>query len=103
MRLDDARESDNVEDRRGMGGASFPGGTGGLGIGGVIVLLVVSYFLGIDPSSLLNQAGGGGGSNAPLSSEPAGAPASDAATQFVRRVLADTEDTWAAIFQQAGQ
>ena len=58
MRLDDARQSENVEDRRGMGGRGFrPGGAGGLGIGGVILLLVVSYFLGVDPSQLLNDSG----------------------------------------------
>ena len=38
MRLDDERESDNVEDRRGM---SMPGGTaGGIGIGTIALALV---------------------------------------------------------------
>lgn len=97
MRLDDARESQNVEDRRGL--RSLPGGAGGLGIGGVILVLAVSYFFGIDPTTLLNDGA------APRSepSTSAGAPASDAESVFARKILADTEDTWSRIFTQSGQ
>jgi predicted metalloprotease len=103
MRLDDARESENVEDRRGMGGRGFrPGGAGGLGIGGVILLLVVSYFLGVDPSQLLNDSGVSTGGESPAST-PAGPPGSDPAGEFARKILADTEDTWTAIFERSGQ
>jgi predicted metalloprotease len=103
MRLDDARESENVEDRRGMGGRGFrPGGAGGLGIGGVIVLLVISYFLGVDPSQLLNDSGVSTGGEPPAST-PAGPPGSDPAGEFARKILADTEDTWTAIFERTGQ
>jgi uncharacterized protein len=103
MRLDDARQSENVEDRRGMGGRGFrAGGAGGLGIGGVIVLLLVSYFLGVDPSQLLNDAGVSTGGE-PVATTPAGAPGSDPAGEFARKILADTEDTWTAIFERSGQ
>ena len=103
MRLDDARQSENVEDRRGMGGRGFrPGGAGGLGIGGVILLLVVSYFLGVDPSQLLNDSGVSTG-GAPPASTPAGPPGSDPAGEFAKKILADTEDTWTAIFERSGQ
>jgi predicted metalloprotease len=103
MRLDDARESENVEDRRGMGGRGFrPGGAGGLGIGGVILLLVVSYFLGVDPSQLLNDSGVSTGGEPPAST-PAGPPGSDPAGEFARKILADTEDTWTVIFERSGQ
>ena len=100
MRLDDARQSGNVEDRRGSGGR-FPGGAGGLGIGGLLVVLAVSYFLGVDPSQLLNDTGLNSGSDAP-SSAPAGPPGSDPGAEFVRKILADTEDTWTAIFERSG-
>ena len=55
MRWDDFRRSDNVEDDRGgggIGGGGFglPIGGGGLGIGTVIVLGIIGYALGIDPS-----------------------------------------------------
>src|SRR5580765_4308689 len=103
MRMDDARESENVEDRRGMGGRGFrPGGAGGLGIGGVVLLLVISYFLGVDPSQLLNDSGVSTG-GAPPASAPAGPPGSDPAGEFAKKILADTEDTWTAIFERSGQ
>jgi len=103
MRLDDARESENVEDRRGMGGRGFrPGGAGGLGIGGVILLLTVSYFLGVDPSQLLNDTGVSTGGEPPATAPP-GPRGSDPAGEFARKILADTEDTWTAIFERSGQ
>ena len=61
MRWDDFRRSDNVEDDRGgggIGGGGFglPIGGGGLGIGTVIVLGIIGYALGIDPSVLIGGA-----------------------------------------------
>ena len=50
MRLGNQRASGNVEDRRGMGMVG-----GGLGVGG-IVIAVIAYFLGFDPSTVLNVA-----------------------------------------------
>jgi len=76
MRLDELPRSDNVEDRRSEdGGASFriPGGRGGLGIGTIIVLGLVGYWLGIDPSVLIGGAEiltGGGTSQQPSSPAP---------------------------------
>ena len=108
MRLDDVQESENVEDRRGTGGG-FGGGMrgfafrpAGLGIGGVLVLVVISYFLGIDPMSLLSgdPTAVGGEPTAGAPNAPAG---SDAEAIFSRKVLRDTEDTWTAIFQRSGR
>lgn len=121
MRWDDFRRSDNVEDDRGGdsggfsmpggGGFGIPGGGGGLGIGTVIVLGLVGWALGIDPSVLINGAeivaGGGGGQaryeqpDRPRASRTA-AP-DDEMGKFVSAVLGDTEDTWTDIFQQSGQ
>ena len=42
MRLDDQRESDNLEDRRGGGGGI---GRGGLGLGGIVLVLVIVFGL----------------------------------------------------------
>jgi uncharacterized protein len=102
MRLDDERESDNVEDRRGEGGRSGFGMGRGVGIGTVIIALVASYFLGIDPSVMLSLFTGGG-APAPQSVPAHKPPAGDEMSVFVSKVLADTEDTWRVIFQQTNR
>src|ERR1700756_5800072 len=100
MRLDQLPRSDNVEDRRSEdGGAGFrvPGGRSGLGIGTIIVLGLVGYWLGIDPSVLIGGAEiltGGGTSQqqsspAPRDSAQTGAP-SDQMGQFVSAPLRGT-------------
>ena len=102
MRLDDERESENVEDRRGAGGQGGFGVGKGVGIGTVILVLAASYFLGIDPSVMLGLFSGG--STPVTQSVPAPKPpASDEMARFVSKVLADTEETWRGIFRQAGR
>lgn len=112
MRTDDFRPSDNVEDDRaggGGGGLGLPGGRGGLGIGTVIIIGLISWYFGVDPSVLLNGAqiltGGGpvtqqGGGQAPPVT--AGTP-TDPNGRFVALVLGDTEDRWSEIFTAAGR
>src|SRR6201994_4286913 len=73
MQYDDFRRSNDIEDRRddsggGLGGGiGLPMGGGGLGIGTIIVLGLVSYAFGIDPRILIGGAEilTGGGSQAP--------------------------------------
>jgi predicted metalloprotease len=104
MRIEDERESDNVEDVRGYsGGGGFPIGGRGLSVGGVILALVASYMFGIDPRYLLGMMDGAQ-QQAPVSSAPAPRPPhNDPKAVFVSRVLATTEDTWSRIFAEAGQ
>jgi uncharacterized protein len=107
MRLDQLPRSDNVEDRRGQGGRfRVPGGGGGLGIGTVVVLGLLAWWLGIDPRLLIDGAEifSGGDRSQQQSSEQtrAGAP-SDQAGQFVSAVLGSTEAQWQKIFAQAGK
>jgi len=104
----DGRESDNVEDRRGESGQGMPGGIrigrGGLGVGTIVLALVASYFLGIDPRLVMGVLGGtdsGPPTQAQAPTGPAPKPADDIG-RFVSVVLADTEDTWRALFRQAG-
>ncbi|MBT0961052.1 KPN_02809 family neutral zinc metallopeptidase [Denitromonas iodatirespirans] len=101
MRFDNGRQSDNVEDRRGAGGgrSGIRMGRGKIGIGTIVLALVAMYF-GVDPSLVLNSALTG----APVATEaPARVPpGNDAEARFVSMVLADTEDTWHALFQQGG-
>ena len=71
MRTDDFRPSNNVEDDREASASrgGMPGGAGGLGIGTVIIIGLISWYFGIDPSVLLNGAqilaGGGHAANHP--------------------------------------
>ncbi len=97
MRLDDERESSNVEDRRGSGGG-FPIGGRSIGIGTIALALVAMYF-GVDPSVVLN-IGQGMGQNAPVEAKPI--PQDDPAAKFVAKVLGSTEDTWGKLFQNSG-
>jgi len=114
MRLDDYRESSNVEQdsgRSGLGG--FGGGGGGLGllfalvgsrfgIGGIIILVLGMVLFGFNPF------GGGGqqvGQSPQVASQSAAQTCANngAAGHFSCRVLASTEDTWSRMFQQGGQ
>jgi len=121
MRWQGNRQSDNVEDARdedssgdGGGRQGFSIGGGGLSLGTVGIALVASYFLGINPMTVLSLLTGGGGSlSAPApshqtsratSNSPAAShgPSKDPQVQFVATVLADTEDVWGELFRQAG-
>jgi len=92
------RQSDNVEDRRGMsgGGMAIGGGLGG------IVLLVIALLLGADPRQLLEQSRGVDPSTGTTTSRPIN-PQEDELKQFSATVLASTEDVWTDIFQQQGR
>ncbi len=119
MRLDDQRESSNIENQRGRVGMGFPGGgmglpiggrSGGLGCGGIVLLVIIASLLGINPMALIGLGGG----DAPVPIPPQaqlepGAPAARGpaiqteADRFVAKVLATTEDTWTRIFAANGQ
>src|SRR5581483_11727726 len=136
MRWRGGRESQNVEDRRDeSGGFSFPGGGvafpsgggsgrgGGIGIIGILIILALMWFFGIDPTVLMQGGPGGEGNfpdihlpqQAPDTGEetapvPQGPPlehpkttSEDDLKQFVSVVLADTEDVWQDIFRRYGE
>lgn len=119
MRLDDMPESSNVDDRRGDGGfggggggGGFPMGGGGLGIGGMVVLGLVGWALGIDPWMLIQGAnvvmgdrGGYEQQQRPPQQQEARrtGPPSDETGRFVSRVLGSTEVVWKDIFTKEGQ
>ena len=99
MRWQGNRESENVEDRRGASPGLMVGGLG------TLVILVLGLFLGVNPATLMRvvqvggQVVGGGGGEAKPDESPEGKKMGD----FVRTVLADTEDVWTGIFQQEGK
>jgi len=99
MRWEGRRQSDNIEDRRGM--RVSRGGLVGGGLGTLAIALIV-MFLGGDPTAVLQQAG-----NAPATMEPSNEPYVESPEEAVWReqtsvVLAQTEDAWNQIFSRLG-
>jgi len=102
MRLDDEQESSDIEDRR--GGVSM-GRVGGLGIGGVLVALVLSYFLGIDPRTLLGVAESVQGGQPQSQVQPVN-PANDPDAKLksqVGKILTNINRNWGELFQEMGR
>ncbi|MDM7956898.1 neutral zinc metallopeptidase [Blastomonas sp.] len=112
MKLDDYRTSDNVSDQRGGrgGGSRLPIGGGKMGIGTILILGIAALVFGINPMELIQGGGMTGG--APVQTQGPGAAggqnaaqscAVDEKSKFSCQVLASTEDTWGALFQEQGQ
>ena len=77
------------------------GRAGGGGIGAILVIIVVSYFLGINPLDLLS--GNVSTGPAPRNGQVGQTGVNDEGRAFVATVLADTEDTWTAVFKSMGK
>jgi predicted metalloprotease len=98
MRWQDRRRSENVEDRRRVGAPVAIGG--GMGM---LVLVIIIWLLGGNPQALLNnlqqqqQQQPGGQVAAPDD------PEQERLSEFVKVVLADTEDVWHALFREGGR
>lgn len=98
MRWRDRRQSENIEDRRGIstGGVAIGGGIGG------VIILVLALLFGADPRQLLeNLPTGDPGASAPTS-RPVNREEEEL-KQFVSVVLAETEDVWTQVFRQLGR
>ncbi len=89
MKWQGRRGSSNIEDRRGRGGGGLVlGGAGGLGL---LAVVLVGAFFGVDLTPLLQQdAPQQGGGSLSQGQKDAG--------QFVAVVLADTEEVWGQVF-----
>ncbi len=125
MRWRGRRQSDNIEDlrgqdeggfrlplpRRGRGRIRMPTGRGtrggGIGMGGIIVMLIIGYFLGINPLDLLTGGGMPGlpspGRSVQTPAPPRSSGQEQELVQFVSVVLADTEDSWKDLFGKMGR
>ena len=95
MRWEGRRESENVEDRRGMGAPTMVGG------GLLMLLLMIGLmFLGVDPQ----QAVGIGRGLAPAPrAQPNAKAVNDTGKKFVSTVLAENEDVWSKLFPPSFQ
>lgn len=105
MKWDDYRQSENVDDYRGESGGGPGRAAGGVGIGGLLLMGVLYFGFGIDPSFLLNTGLiGGGSSQAPVQrSAPRHVDSNDQLARFVSTVLATTEDAWTQVFREMGR
>ena len=95
MKWKNARQSSNVEDRRGNGGVVG----GGIGVG-TLVLAAIVYFMGGNPMAVLQ---GGSAPSSMQSQSARGAGTNDEEKQFVSAILGSTEDVWKDIFAQRGK
>ena len=99
MRLDGRRESSNVDDRRSLSG----GAKAGLGIGGLVVVALITWFMGGNPLSVLSNADlgsmitTGDGTQREMTAEE------EELAKFSRQILASTEDVWTKVFKQYGK
>ena len=99
MRWKGRRVSENVEDRRGGGGAK----AGGISILGLIVAFVAWKFFGVDPQMAYQATKQVTSSQQTQGASPENMTAEQKESlAFVGTVLADTEDAWTQIFQQQG-
>ena len=100
MRWQGRRESDNVEDRRGQSGSPMGGGGGfrlPSGKGGIVLLIIVlvAGYYGVDLTGMLT----GEPVSQQQTTQRSISPQDEEAAKFTKVILADTEDTWGAIFK----
>ena len=97
MRLDGRRESRNVRDVRGKGGKAA-----GLGLGGLVIIGIISWLLGGNPLEVIEQAGGLEAITSSQQTEYVPTAEEEALAKFSKQILAGTEDVWTAEFRKLG-
>ena len=95
MDLSGRRKSTNVEDRRSGNGGKIAG----LGIGGAIIAALIALFMGGDPSEVIQQLGTQGVET----TEYTPTEQEEQLKDFAEKILASTEDVWAAQFKKMGK
>jgi uncharacterized protein len=108
MKWEDLQTSENIEDRRGEPGGGMMGGAGGggIGLGTIVVLGVIGWALGINPSLLIGGADmlsrmGGGGRQVERAEQPRDASQpTDQMGQFVAKVMGSNEQVWSQVLPQ---
>jgi predicted metalloprotease len=97
MEWEGREESENVEDRRGLGKRGLV-----IGGGGALLLVILGLIFGVDPRQLANLGGGPGGPAAQQADQPPD-PAEERLAHFSRVIFHDTEVVWDDLFRQMGR
>ena len=98
MNLEGRRESNNVEDRRMSGGTMA-----GLGIGGALIVGLITLLLGGDLGDVLSTVQNQGGiTTSQTSAQREFTQEEQELATFSRKILAGTEDVWTAVLQRYG-
>ncbi|MBQ9661030.1 MAG: zinc metallopeptidase [Bacteroidales bacterium] len=100
MQLDGRRQSTNVDDRRGMSGGKV---AGGVGLGGLIIIGLITLLMGGDPGEVLQQVTQVGGTEIVSQSGRTPTAEEEELAVFTKQILASTEDVWTKVFAQYGR
>lgn len=102
MKWEDRGQSGDVHDNRGRGGSVSGMGMGSLGIGGFLILLVLSLVFGVDLFSMLGMdspLGGGSTTTPQTQSAPQQSSAADKEMlSYLSAILDDNQNMWRTIF-----
>ena len=96
MKLDGRRESQNVDDRRHLSG----GAKAGMGIGGIIIAALFTWFMGGNPLSVLQNVDTNSLSVQTPQGQRQATPEEEELASFSKKVLASTEDVWTKVFKE---
>ena len=101
MKLTGRRESTNVDDRRGMRSTAK---IGGMGIGGILIALLLTWATGGNLGDFVNNTGLLEGNVTEQTADGrAFTPEEEELAKFSRQILAGTEDVWTAEFKKLGR
>jgi len=99
MKLDGRRESTNVDDRRSLSG----GAKAGLGVGSLVVVALITWFMGGNPLSVLQNADMGSLISTGEGTQREMTEEEQQLATFSRQILASTEDVWTKVFAKYGK
>ena len=100
MQLDGRRQSTNVDDRR---GASTGKVAGGIGLGGLIIIGLITLLMGGNPGEVLQQVTQMGGTEIVSQSGRTPTAEEEELAVFTKQILASTEDVWTKVLAQYGR
>lgn len=100
MRLDGRRQSTNVDDRR---GASTGRVAGGVGLGGLIIIGLITLLMGGNPADVLQQVTQMGGTEIVSPGGRTPTAEEEELAVFTKTILASTEDVWSQVFARYGR